>query len=130
MKRIGVNLRNLRIQPDRPNGTTTLQGGGHSFSVGGMKFVVWLARAALAVVVCASANGCLPSGSGQSEEEKESHFQAGRSCLNSMNYKGAVEAFEKALKVNPDSASAHVELACLFDQKESDPRQQKQRLDE
>jgi LysM repeat protein len=98
-----------------------LHGGAHSISVGGMKFVVWLARAALAVVVCASANGCLPSGSGQLEEEKESHFQAGRSCLNSMNYKGAVEAFEKALKVNPDSASAHFELACLFDQKESDP---------
>jgi LysM repeat protein len=98
-----------------------LRGGGHSFSVGGMKLVVWLARAALAVLVCASANGCLPTGSGQLEEEKESHFLAGRSCLNSMDYKGAVEAFEKALEVNPRSASAHFELACLFDQKESDP---------
>lgn len=86
-----------------------------------MKLVVWLARSALAVLICAGASGCVPSGSGQLEEEKESHFLAGRSCLNSMDYQGAVEAFEKALEVNPHSASAHFELACLFDQKESDP---------
>jgi LysM repeat protein len=98
-----------------------LHAGVGSISVGGMKLVVWLARSALAVVICAGASGCVPGGSGQLEEEKESHFQAGRSCLNSMDYKGAVEAFGKALEVNPRSASAHFELACLFDQKESDP---------
>ena len=46
---------------------------------------------------------------------------AGKARVGSMDYSGAIEAFEKALEVNPRSASAHFELACLFDQKESDP---------
>src|ERR1044071_1659978 len=86
-----------------------------------MKFPVWSACLALAVLLAAGLVGCLPSGSSEADEEKESHFLAGKSCLNSMDYKGAIDAFEKSLKVNPDSAAAHFELACLFDQKESDP---------
>src|SRR5262245_18998421 len=86
-----------------------------------MKFPVWSACHALAVLLTAGLARCLPSGSSDLDEEKESHFQTGKSCLNSMDYKGAIDAFEKSLKVNPDSASAHFELACLFDQKESDP---------
>src|SRR5207302_6627330 len=37
------------------------------------------------------------------------------------DYNGAIESFEKALEVNPRSASAHFELGCLFDEKETDP---------
>src|SRR5438876_198878 len=65
--------------------------------------------------------GCVPSGQSQSDEEKEPHFLAGKSRVSTMDYSGAIECFEKALEVNPQSASAHFELACLFDQKESDP---------
>src|SRR5262249_13757042 len=52
---------------------------------------------------------------------KESHYIAGKTCLNSMDYRGAIEEFEKALRINPDSASAHIQLGCLYEEKEPDP---------
>lgn len=65
--------------------------------------------------------GCFPVGSGQSGEEKEPHFQAGRARVNARDYPGAIEAFEKALEVDPHSAAAHFELGCLFEDKDPDP---------
>jgi hypothetical protein len=55
------------------------------------------------------------------EEEKESHFIAGKNCVNNLDYTGAVEEFEKALRANPDSASAHFQLGWLCEEKEPDP---------
>ena len=66
-------------------------------------------------------NGCLPSDSSPLDEEKEPHFVLGKSRVNAMDYAGAVEAFGESLEANPRSAAAHFQLACLFDQKESDP---------
>lgn len=66
-------------------------------------------------------SGCLPSAHSQLEEEKEPHFLAGKSRVSTMDYRGAIDCFEKALELNPQSASAHFELGWLFDQKESDP---------
>ncbi len=66
-------------------------------------------------------SGCLPSGQSQLEEEKEPHFLAGKSRVNAMDYKGAIESFEKALEVNPRSAAAHFELGILFEKQETDP---------
>jgi LysM repeat protein len=62
--------------------------------------------------------GCGPSQS-QMDEEKEPHFMNGKTRASAMDYAGAIECFEKALEVNPQSAAAHFELACLFDQKDS-----------
>ena len=64
-------------------------------------------------------SGCLPSA--PRDEEKEPYFLAGKSRVNTMDFKGAVESFEKAVEVNPKSAPAHFELGWLYDQKESDP---------
>src|SRR6476619_5778259 len=86
-----------------------------------MKFSGWLFRGALAVLLGASLSGCVPSSQSLTEEEKEPHFLAGKSAINTMDYKGAVEEFEKALKVNPESGAAHFEIACLYVQKEPDP---------
>jgi len=66
-------------------------------------------------------SGCIPSSQGQSDEEKEPHFLAGSSRVNAMDFKGAIESFEKALKVNPESSAAHFELGWLLDRKEGDP---------
>jgi len=66
-------------------------------------------------------SACGPSGSSPLEEEKEPHFLAGKSRASTLDYKGAIECFEKALQINPKSASAHFELAWIFDQKEVDP---------
>ncbi len=75
---------------------------------------------ALAAVLI-TVNGCLPSDSSPLDEEKEPHFVLGKSKVNAMDYTGAVEAFGESLEANPRSAAAHFQLACLFDQKESDP---------
>jgi LysM repeat protein len=66
-------------------------------------------------------NGCSPSDSSQLDDEKEPHFVLGKSRVNAMDYSGAVEAFGESLEVNPHSAAAHFQLACLFDTKQSDP---------
>ena len=86
-----------------------------------MTFSVFLTRAALALLVSISLSGCLPSAQSRLDEEKEPHFLAGKTRVNTMDYQGALESFEKALEANPGSASAHFELGWLCDQKESDP---------
>lgn len=83
-----------------------------------MNFSAWWIRSLTVAMLCAGMGGCLPSGQGDFEEEKEAHFLAGRNCLNSMDFHGAIEAFEKAAEVNPRSASAHFQLGCLYEEKE------------
>ena len=72
-------------------------------------------------VLLLAGGGCDPSDSSPLDEEKEPHFVLGKSRVNTMDYAGAVEAFTESLEANPRSAAAHFQLACLFDQKESDP---------
>ena len=84
-----------------------------------MTFSVGLFRTALLLLVGLALSGCLPSG--PKDEEKEQFFLAGKSRVNTLDFKGAVESFEKAVEVNPKSAPAHFELGWLYDQKESDP---------
>jgi tetratricopeptide (TPR) repeat protein len=86
-----------------------------------MTVLVRLFRGALVFLVVLSLGGCLPSSQSQIEEEKEPHFLAGRSGLNTMDYRGAIEEFEKALEANPHSASAHFQLGWLYEEKEPDP---------
>lgn len=80
-----------------------------------------LKRSPLALICAATLCGCFPAGPGQSGEEKEPHFQSGRARVNAMDYAGAIEAFEKALEVNPRSGAAHFELGWLFAEKDPDP---------
>lgn len=86
-----------------------------------MTVLVRLIRAGLVLVVGLSLGGCLPSSQSRMEEEKEPHFLAGRSCINSLDYRGAIEEFERALETNPHSASAHFQLGWLYEEKEPDP---------
>jgi LysM repeat protein len=65
--------------------------------------------------------GCTLTDASQMDEEKEPHFLEGKARVNSLDYAGAIESFEKALEANPKSASAHFELGCLCDQREADP---------
>lgn len=46
---------------------------------------------------------------------------AGKKRVITLDYAGAIECFEKALEVNPRSGAAHFELACLYEDKETDP---------
>ncbi len=45
----------------------------------------------------------------------------GLSRKNAMDFEGAIEAFEQALEVNPQSAAAHLQLGWLYAEKNSDP---------
>ena len=85
-----------------------------------MIFPVGRFRCALLLLAGLALSGCLRSPQSRQDEEKESHFLLGRSRASAMDYQGAVESFEKALEMNPKSASAHLELACLFDGREAD----------
>src|SRR4051812_28382594 len=65
--------------------------------------------------------GCLPSSRSQLDEEKEPHFLAGKSLVNSFDYDGALECFEKALEANPHSGVAHFEAGFIFEKQKQDP---------
>ena len=60
-----------------------------------------------------SGGGCGRFTAASVDEEKEAHYLAGKSRLYSHDYRGAMEAFEKALRVIPQSAAAHLELGLL-----------------
>jgi tetratricopeptide (TPR) repeat protein len=75
----------------------------------------------LLAICSATFVGCFPSSQSPQDEEKEPHFLAGRSRVNSMDYNGAIESFTQALEVNPHSAAAHFELGCLHAEKDGDP---------
>lgn len=86
-----------------------------------MKFSARLFGHALILLLCAVWSGCVPTGQSQLEEEKEPHFIEGKRAVNSMDYGGAIEEFEKAVEANPRNASAHFELGWLYEEKEPDP---------
>ncbi|MDB6024313.1 MAG: LysM peptidoglycan-binding protein [Verrucomicrobiales bacterium] len=64
--------------------------------------------------------GCLPSSSSESDEQKDPHYINGRNLVSGLDYKGAVNEFEKALEVNPRSAAAHFELALIYGEQMKD----------
>ena len=77
-------------------------------------------RSLLLVALVLGAGGCLPSSEGQSDDQKDPYFQTGKSREMDRDFKGAIEAFEKALEANPRSALAHFELGVLYEQQEND----------
>ena len=66
------------------------------------------------LLFCFLGTDCSPVSKGKSDEEKDPDFITGKARLNSLDYQGAVEAFEKALERNPRSASAHFELGLVY----------------
>lgn len=79
---------------------------------------VWLRRAwPLLLLAAAGGWGCFPPTDSALDESKEPYYMLGQRKLGSFDYKGAVEAFEKAVEANPRSASAHFQLGLLYEQK-------------
>lgn len=76
---------------------------------------------ATGIILAALASGCFPSGDSPLDEQKEPHFITGKNLATQMDYQGAIDSFEKALEVNPRSASAHFELAWLYENKAQVP---------
>lgn len=73
-------------------------------------------RVLLAVGLGAFLGGCTETFDSSMDEQKESNFIQGKNLLTKNDYPAAVEAFEKALEVNPHNAQAHLELFLLYEQ--------------
>jgi tetratricopeptide (TPR) repeat protein len=69
---------------------------------------------------CLLLSGCWPAGPAPLDEQKESNFLTGKARAQDRDFDGAIESFEKALEVDPHSASAHFELAIIYDQQKND----------
>ena len=78
-------------------------------------------RCAVCILLCLGMSGCNSGGDSQVQEQREPHFLMGQKLARQMDYQGAIDAYEKALHVNPRSASAHFELALLCEDKAGDP---------
>jgi len=78
-------------------------------------------RCAVCILLCLGVGGCYSGGDSQVQEQREPHFLMGQKLARQMDYQGAIDAYEKALQVNPRSASAHFELALLCEDKAGDP---------
>jgi tetratricopeptide (TPR) repeat protein len=76
---------------------------------------------ATGIALALIAGGCFPSGDSPLDEQKEPHFITGKNLATQMDYQGAIDSFEKALEINPRSASAHFELAWLYENKAQTP---------
>jgi LysM repeat protein len=86
-----------------------------------MEFWNRIALGAFAAAIAFALSGCSPADQNAADDEKEPHFVLGQNRVNAMDFQGAVEAFEESLEANPHSASAHFQLAMLYDEKESNP---------
>ena len=85
-----------------------------------MNFYSTCWRALLVTLACVL-TACKPPAPGTLDEHKDPHYLRGQDMMTRLDYRGAIESFEKALENNPRSAAAHFELGFLFDQKENDP---------
>lgn len=74
----------------------------------------------LAVGALVAVTGCTPPGTGSADEQKDPYYLSGKRRVNSLDFGGALEDFEKALEANPRSASAHLELGILNEQRTKD----------
>lgn len=74
-------------------------------------------RGAWLPLLAAALAGCLPSSDSALDEAKEPYYILGQRKWSSYDFKGAVEAFEKAVEANPRSALAHFQLGMLYEQK-------------
>ena len=77
-------------------------------------------RGGLAALSCLWLCGCPKPPEGQTDEQKNRHYVAGKEKLAALDYKGAIESFERAVEDNPRSALAHFELGVLFETREND----------
>lgn len=78
-------------------------------------------RCAISLALCLSLCGCFPPGDNPSDEKKDPNFLRGKELISQMDWRGAMDAFEKAIESNPGNASAHFELGVLCQERADDP---------
>ncbi len=78
--------------------------------------MIRIALHCVALILGLSFSGCSPATDAKIDEQKDPHYLKGRNRVSSLDYKGAIEEFEKALETNPRSAAAHFELGLLYEE--------------
>lgn len=74
------------------------------------------------LLAAAALAGCARPGGGRAgDEKKEPWYLKGQEYRRQLNYDAALDAFHKALEVNPRSSAAHQELGILYEQHKVDP---------
>jgi len=70
--------------------------------------------------VCAGWIGCAPLTEAPQDETNNPYYKTAKERAETRDYAGAIEAFEKAIQLNPHSVLAHFELALVYEQREFD----------
>jgi tetratricopeptide (TPR) repeat protein len=79
----------------------------------------WLGLVGL-LAGCAGFPGCTPVIEAPQDEQQNPFYKVGKERVQARDFAGAIEAFEKAIQVNPGSALAHFELGLLQEQHKFD----------
>lgn len=66
-------------------------------------------------------NGCAPASSSTLDEENELFTARAMGLERAMDYPSAIEAYQRALQVNPQSGTAHFRLAFLYVRQNNNP---------
>ena len=74
-----------------------------------------LGRAVFFLFLLCFLTGCFPLNRSGLEEEKDPHYLEGTKRLNSYDYEGAIQSFERALQTNPKNSAAHLQLGVLYE---------------
>ena len=93
---------------------------GREVRLGSGRMLSRVLRGGWAVLFCLCWCGCPRPAENQSDEQKNRHYVAAREKLGALDYKGAIESFERAIEDNPRSALAHFELGLLLETREND----------
>lgn len=72
-------------------------------------------------LVCLLLAGCLPPPGAGDQSQAERLHNAGRSRVQQQDFKGAVAAFEQALRADPAFAKSHYELGMVFERELNSP---------
>lgn len=74
----------------------------------------------LALAVCASLAGCMPLSQAPQDETQNPFYRTAKARVEARDYAGAIEAYEKAIQLDPNCVMAHYELALLYEQHMAD----------
>lgn len=78
-------------------------------------------RIILPIVFCCILSGCLPVSETPLDDEKDPNVIEGRKLETMLDYKGAVDAYERAVQANPRNATAHLNVGVLYENRIHDP---------
>ncbi len=73
-----------------------------------------------AVFICGGCDKIREVTSPDADDENNAHFQKAKEKYGRMDYQGAIDAYERALRQNPNLAKAHLEMALIYEDKFSD----------